>query len=210
MGQAEIISKLKERAIVVVIRGESKEEGVKCALACISGGIKAIEVAYTNKHASHIISDLASDIHLEDVLVGAGTVLDSITAREAILAGAQYIVSPSFSEQVAQICHLYAIPYIPGCMTLTEMTTALASGCDMVKLFPASSFGPKYIAAVRAPLPQISLMVTGGVNVANAQEWFDAGATAIGIGGEFNQLASQGAFDQISEMATQYTALRKA
>lgn len=205
MNQVDIIKKLKSKRIVAVIRGESKDEGIQTAISCIKGGITAIEITYTNAHASEVISELNRLYHeQEHILIGAGTVLDAVTARQAIMLGARYIVSPSFSSEVAQLCHLYAIPYLPGCMTPTEITTALQAGCEIVKLFPSQVFNQVYISAIKAPLPQVSLMVTGGVNLKNKQEWFDAGADVIGIGGEFNRLASQGKFEQITQLAKAY------
>lgn len=205
MGQSQILSQLRKQGLVVVIRGEDREEGLKASQACIEGGITAIEVAYTNPEAGLIIAELCESYKEHpDVLIGAGTVLDVVTARQAIMAGASYVVSPSFHEEVAAICHLYAIPYIPGCMTLTEMTTALEAGCEMIKLFPGSAFGPSYLSAIKSPLPQVSIMVTGGVNLKTVSDWFGAGADAVGIGGEFNKLAAQGEFDQIKSIASQY------
>ncbi len=208
MSQSQILSRLRKQGLVVVVRGDRKEDGVKASQACISGGISAIEVAYTNPDANLIIADLRQTYQENpDVLIGAGTVLDPVTARQAIMAGASFIVAPSFNEEVARLCHLYAVPYIPGCMTLTEITRALEAGCEMVKLFPASVFGPSYVSAIKAPLPQVSIMVTGGVNLGNASTWFAAGVDAIGIGGEFNQLAAQGQFDRIQEMAGAYAGM---
>ncbi|MGT2711438.1 bifunctional 4-hydroxy-2-oxoglutarate aldolase/2-dehydro-3-deoxy-phosphogluconate aldolase [Streptococcus oriscaviae] len=208
MSQSQILSQLRKQGLVVVVRGDRKEDGVKASQACISGGISAIEVAYTNPDANLIIADLRQTYQENpDVLIGAGTVLDPVTARQAIMAGASFIVAPSFNEEVARLCHLYAVPYIPGCMTLTEITRALEAGCEMVKLFPASVFGPSYVSAIKAPLPQVSIMVTGGVNLGNASTWFAAGVDAIGVGGEFNQLAAQGQFDRIQEMAAAYAGM---
>lgn len=208
MDKAQLITKLKEQRMVVVVRGGNQSDGIKTATAAIKGGITAIEVAYTNPQASDIISTLNKQYHEnEDVLIGAGTVLDAITARQAILSGAKYIVSPSFSSEVAEVCHLYAIVYIPGCMTPTEITTALKAGCEMIKLFPGSVFTPAYISSLKAPLPQVMIMVTGGISLETAGAWFAAGADAIGIGGEFNKLATQGNFTTITEIARQYRDL---
>lgn len=178
-------------------------------IACIKGGIKAIEIAYTNQYAGQIIKELV-DLYQDDqsVCIGAGTVLDAVTARDAILAGANYVVSPSFHAETAKMCNLYSTPYIPGCITLTEITTALEAGSEIIKLFPGSTLSPAYISAVKAPIPQVSVMVTGGVGLNNIPQWFAAGADAVGIGGELNKLASQGNFDRISEIAQQYITLR--
>lgn len=208
MTKSEILLQLQKQKIAVVIRGKEKSDALKASQACINGGIKIIEVAYTNRKASEIIETLSEQyLDNQDVLIGAGTVLDAETARMAILAGAKFVVSPAFNFDTAKMCHLYAIPYLPGCMTLTEITTALEAGCDMVKLFPGGTLGQSFIKSIKAPLPQVNIMVTGGVNLNNAKDWFDAGASAIGIGGEFNELAAKGEFQKITEIATTYSQI---
>lgn len=209
MKKSEIIMKLKQQGVVAVIRGDSFEEGYKASCACIKGDLKAIEVAFTNNKASEIISQLQQTYKDDNnVLIGAGTVLDAPTARNAIIAGAKYIVSPSFNNETAIMCNRYGVPYIPGCMTIREIVEAMEAGSEIIKLFPGSAFGPNYIGAIKAPLPQVSLMVTGGVNLENAHQWFKAGVDAIGIGGELNKLATQGEFDKITEIAHQYVTIK--
>lgn len=205
MNKSEILIKLSQQKCVVVVRGNCKSEGFNASKACIAGGIKAIEVAYTNNNASQIIAELSSEYQNDDsVIIGAGTVLDPETARFAILSGAKFIVSPSFNAHTATLCNRYAIPYIPGCMTITEVQTALESGCEMIKVFPGGTLGLSFIKSLKTPLPQVQVMVTGGVNLTNAPEWFKAGASAIGIGGEFNQLATQNKFEEITMIAEKY------
>ena len=209
MKKSETIMELKKQGVVAVVRGHSLSEGIEISKACIKGGLKAIEMAYTNTSASEIIKQLC-EIYKEDqeVCIGAGTVLDAPTARMAILAGAKYIVSPSFDKETAILCNRYGIPYIPGCMTIKEIVTAMEAGSEIIKLFPGSTFGPQYIKAIKSPLPQVSLMVTGGVNLKNAHEWFEAGVDAIGIGGELNQLASHSQYEQITKIANEYTKIK--
>lgn len=205
MTKSEIISQLLTQKLVVVIRGNTEEEAYEASKACIAGGITAIEIAYSNNKASQVIEHLTNDyINSKNVIVGAGTVLDAVTARMAILAGAKFIVSPAFSAETAKICNLYAIPYLPGCMTLTEITTALEYGCELVKLFPGGTIGQDFISSIKAPLPHVQVMVTGGVNSENAKEWLQAGASAIGIGGEFNKLALEGRFQDITIKASEF------
>ena len=210
MKKSEVILELKRQGVVAVIRGESFDEGVNISKACIAGGLKAIEMAYTNAAASDIIKELC-EMYKDDkeVLIGAGTVLDAPTARMAILAGAKYIVSPSFDKETAVLCNRYGVPYLPGCMTIKEIITAMEAGSEIVKLFPGSAFGPGYIGAVKSPLPQVSMMVTGGVNLNNLDRWFKAGVDAIGVGGELNKLGAQGKWDEITEVAGQYVAKAK-
>lgn len=198
------VNNILRNKIAVVVRGDSFEEGIKCSEACIKGGLKTIEVAYTNKNASDIISNL-SDRYNNDVLIGAGTVLDSETARLAILSGAMFIVSPSFNVETAKLCNRYQVPYIPGCMTINEILKAMESGCEILKVFPGGVLGADFIKSLKAPLPQALVMVTGGVNIDNYQTWISKGADAIGIGGEFNKLSSKGKFEEIEELAKRYS-----
>lgn len=136
MFRIKVLNALKECGVVAVVRGTTKEIGVKISESCIRGNVKAIEVTYTNKFANEIIKELSEKYHGNDeVVIGAGTVLDSETARMAILAGAQYIVSPSFNKDTAILCNRYNVPYIPGVMTINEIVTAYESGVDVVKLF---------------------------------------------------------------------------
>lgn len=205
MKKSDIIVELKRQGAVAVIRGNSLEEGLEISRACIKGGLKAIEMAYTNANASQIIKQLNEEYKDDpEVCIGAGTVLDDHTARMAILAGAKYIVSPSYNPDTATLCNRYGIPYIPGCMTIKEIVNAMETGSEIIKLFPGSAFGPSYVGAIKSPLPQVSLMVTGGVNLNNIKEWFDAGVDAIGVGGELNKLGAQGKFDEITTIASEY------
>ena len=205
MNKSDVIHHLRNQSVVAVIRGETIEEGISISKACIAGGLKTIEMAYTNFHASDIIKQL-TDLYKDDadVCIGAGTVLDAPTARMAILSGAKYIVSPSFDYDTAILCNRYAIPYIPGCMTIQEIIKAMEAGSEMVKLFPGSAFSPSYINAIKSPIPHASIMVTGGVNLNNLDQWFKAGVDAIGVGGELNKLGAQGKFDVIASVAKQY------
>lgn len=202
MKKSEVMMQIRQNKVVAVVRGNSLEEGYNISKACIEGGIVSIEVAYTNLNAGAIITKLTQEF--PNAFIGAGTVLDAETARNALLAGAKYVVSPSFNPDTAKICNRYSVPYIPGCMTITEIVTAMESGCEMIKLFPGSAFGTKYISSIMSPLPQVSIMVTGGVNLNNAKEWLNAGCDAIGIGGEFNKLGAQGKFEEIKQMASDY------
>lgn len=120
------------------------------------------------------------------------------------MAGAEFIVSPCFDKETAKICNLYQIPYLPGCMTITEMKTALTYGADIVKLFPGSAFGPSIVKAFKALLPHLNIMPTGGVSLANMQDWFAAGVVAVGVGGNLLAPAATGDFEKVTEVATQY------
>lgn len=205
MIKIKVLNALKKCGVVAVVRGTTKEIGVKISESCIKGNVKAIEVTYTNKYANDIIRELSSMYeNQEDVVIGAGTVLDSETARMAIIAGAKYIVSPSFNIDTAKICNRYNIPYIPGVMTITEIVTAYESGVDVVKLFPGNSLGQGYISSVKGPLPYANIMVTGGVNLDNIDSWIKSGVDLVGIGGELNKLGEAGKFDEIESICNKY------
>nr|WP_328221815.1 bifunctional 2-keto-4-hydroxyglutarate aldolase/2-keto-3-deoxy-6-phosphogluconate aldolase [Fusobacterium perfoetens] len=180
----QTIERIINTGIVAVVRSESIEEGVRISKACVEGGIPAIEVTYTVPGATDVIKALKKEFSEDELIVGAGTVLDAATARIAILAGAEYIVSPGFDEETAKLCNLYQIPYMPGCMTITEMMRAMELGSDIIKLFPGSAFGPSFVKAVKAPLPQVNIMPTGGVSLDNIDEWFKNGVVAVGAGGK--------------------------
>ena len=198
---------LKECGVVAVVRGNSKEVGVEISKACVKGGVKALEVTYTNKFANDIIKEL-SEIYegQDDIVIGAGTVLDAETARAAMLAGAKYIVSPAFDLETAKICNRYKVPYLPGIMAINEIIAAHEAGVDFVKLFPGSAFGQGYVKAIKGPLPYANIMVTGGVNIDNLDSWIKAGVDAVGIGGELNKLGEEGKFDEITAICEQYMA----
>jgi 2-dehydro-3-deoxyphosphogluconate aldolase / (4S)-4-hydroxy-2-oxoglutarate aldolase len=201
----KVLKTLEKIGIVAVVRGTTKEMGINISESCIKGNVKAIEVTYTNKFANEIIKDLTEKYEdREDVVIGAGTVLDAETARMAIMAGAKYIVSPSFSFDTAKLCNRYNVPYIPGVMTVNEVVTAYESGVDVVKLFPGSAFKESYVGAVKGPLPHANIMVTGGVNLNNLENWVKAGVDIIGIGGELNKLGEEGRFKEIQEICTEY------
>ena len=198
---------LKECGVVAVVRGNSKEVGVEISKACVKGGVKALEVTYTNKFANDIIKELSEIYEGQDgVVIGAGTVLDAETARAAMLAGAKYIVSPAFDLETAKICNRYKVPYLPGIMTINEIIAAHEAGVDFVKLFPGSAFGQGYVKAIKGPLPYANIMVTGGVNIDNLDSWIKAGVDAVGIGGELNKLGEEGKFDEITAICEQYMA----
>ena len=132
--------------------------------------------------------------------------LDPETARAAILAGAQFVVSPSLSPETARLCNRYQIPYLPGASTVTEVIKCLECGADIVKVFPGETLGPAFVKAVRGPLPQASLMPTGGVSLENVGEWIQAGCVAVGVGGSLTAGAKTGDFQSIAQMSRQFIA----
>lgn len=197
MYKFEVIKRITEVGVVAVVRAETKEEAIKIAQACIDGGLSAIEVTFTVPYADEVIKTLSNTFNEDQLLIGAGTVLDAETARIAILNGAKYIVSPAFDEHTALLCNRYQIPYMPGCMTITEMIKALEFGSDIIKLFPGSAFGPSYVKAVKGPLPQVNIMPTGGVSLENMKEWVKNGVVAVGVGSELTGPAKHGDYEAV-------------
>jgi 2-dehydro-3-deoxyphosphogluconate aldolase / (4S)-4-hydroxy-2-oxoglutarate aldolase len=211
MKKLTILSKLTDCGVVAVVRADSKEEAVKISEACVEGGIKGIEVTFTVQGADEVIKELASLYKdNDDVVIGAGTVLDAVTTRIAILAGAEFVVSPAFDAETAKLCNLYSVPYMPGCMTITEMKQALEAGVDIVKLFPGNAFGPDFVKSVKAPLPQVNIMPTGGVDLNNVEQWIKNGCVAVGVGGSLVAPAKTGEYEKITEYAKQYVAKVRA
>lgn len=156
MRKYDVLSRIEKTGIVAVVRAENSEKARQIALACMDGGIDAIEITFTVPGAHKVIESLTAEFG-DSLLVGAGTVLDSETARIAILAGAKYIVSPGFDADTARLCNRYQIPYMAGCMTITEMIRAMEAGVDLIKVFPGSAFGPSFVKAVLGPYPRRSL-----------------------------------------------------
>lgn len=199
-----IIQKMSDAGLVAVVRAENADEAIKISDACLDGGCSSIELTFTVPGAHRVIEALAEKYPNGEMLLGAGTVLDSETARIAILSGAAYIVSPSFNLETAKLCNRYRIPYIPGCMTINEVITAMEAGADIIKIFPADLFGPKIIKDIKGPLPQAKMMPTGGVDVDNVGEWIKAGAVAVGAGSSLTKGAKTGDYKAITETAKKF------
>ncbi|MCM3238494.1 bifunctional 4-hydroxy-2-oxoglutarate aldolase/2-dehydro-3-deoxy-phosphogluconate aldolase [Heyndrickxia oleronia] len=205
MEKLNILRRISDCGVVAVVRAETEEEALNISEACMMGGITAIEITFTVNGAEKVINKLASKyVERNDVIIGAGTVLDPHTARMAIVAGAKFIVSPCFDKQTAKLCNLYQIPYMPGCMTINEMKQALEYGVDIIKLFPGNTYGPEFVKAVKAPLPQVNLMPTGGVDLDNIGEWIKNGCVAVGVGGNLVAPAKTGKYEHIIEYAIEY------
>jgi 2-dehydro-3-deoxyphosphogluconate aldolase/(4S)-4-hydroxy-2-oxoglutarate aldolase len=193
--------------VVAIVRLDSGEQLVKVAEALLAGGISAIEFTVSTPGAIDMIK-AASARFGREVLLGAGTVLDPETARAAILAGAQFVVTPALNLHTIELCRRYGRPIIPGALTPTEILTAWEAGADMVKVFPADSMGPGYIKAVLAPLPQLRLVPTGGVSADNAAQYLKAGAMALGVGGKLvdKTAVAQGDWQAITAEAERLVA----
>lgn len=198
----DVVSGIEQCGVVAVIRlrDGARLRGVVDAL--VEGGVKAMEVTMTVPGAVGLIEGLARDLP-EGFILGAGTVLDPETARQVILAGARFLVSPICSLPTIEMAHRYDVAMMPGCYTPTEILTAWQAGADVVKVFPATTLGPGYIKDVKAPLPQVKLMPTGGVSLENAGEWIRAGACAVGVGSALldTKAIADGRFDVIADNA---------
>lgn len=202
------VDRIREIGIVPVIRATSSDEAVAAVEAIHAGGIPVLEITMTVPGAVKIISDLSRRLG-DQVIVGAGTVLDSDAARECVDAGARFIVSPALDVATIETCRALGIPIFPGAMTPTEVLTAWRAGADAVKIFPANAVGgATYLKSLKAPLPQVELIPTGGVSLKNIGELIQAGAMAAGVGADLVDLAAirRGNADSITAKARQYVA----
>ncbi len=204
MDKNQVITKICDTGIVAVVRANCEDEAKRIADACLEGGISAIEMTFTVPKAHKIIESLCDEYKKGEMIVGAGTVLDPETARIAILSGAQYIVSPYLDVNTIKCCNRYAVPCMPGVMTVKEMIEAMEYGADIVKLFPGDAFGPKMIKALHGPVPQAKIMPTGGVSLDNVDEWFKCGVVAVGAGGCLTAGAKTGDYALITRTAKEF------
>ena len=204
MDKEKIITKICDSGIVAVVRANDADQAVRIADACIEGGVPAIELTFTVPGAHHVIEELSKRYTPDQIILGAGTVMDSETARIAILSGAQYIVSPYFNLDTVKLCNRYRIACMPGAMTIKEVVEAMEAGADIVKLFPGEAGGPKMIKAIKGPVPYVKLMPTGGVDVDNVQDWIKAGAVAVGAGSALTAGAKTGDYEAITAKGREF------
>lgn len=203
MGKTDVIKRLTDCGVVAVVRAENEEQAKKIAGACIEAGIVGIEITFTVPGALKIIETLCSEYSENEIIVGAGTVLDKETARAAILAGAKYVVSPCLDVETVQLCNTYDVPCMPGAMTVKEAVDGMKAGADIIKIFPGGLYGPKIIKNFKGPLPQMKMMPTGGVDVSNVGEWIKAGAVAVGAGSSLTAGAKTGDYESIVDIGKQ-------
>lgn len=204
MSKIENLKRIEESGIVAVVRAESSEQALKIAEAVKAGGIQAIEITMTVPGAIEVIKELSRTYIKGEILIGAGSVLDAETARFCLLAGAEYIVSPVFDVETIKLCNRYQKIVIPGAMSVTEVLRAMEAGADIVKIFPATLFGPKIIKAIKGPLPQAILLPTGGVDLNNVAEWITAGSFAVGVGSVLTAGAKKGDYDEVTRTAKEF------
>jgi 2-dehydro-3-deoxyphosphogluconate aldolase/(4S)-4-hydroxy-2-oxoglutarate aldolase len=201
----EILNRLKASRLVAVVRTDKPGDLIEVGRALLRGGISFLEITMTVPKALTIIEQ-AADALKDEVVIGAGTVLDAETARAAIQAGASYILAPALRPAVVEMCRRYDVASMPGAMTPTEVLEAWESGADMVKVFPCSIGGPQFIKQLKGPYPFIDLMTTGTVTLGNVAEFIEAGACAVGVGGELvgKEALARGDFDTITENARRF------
>lgn len=197
MKKYEILKKIKENVLVAVVRAKDEIDAEKICDMIVEGGIKTLEITFTTPYAEKAIEIMSKK--RKDILVGAGTVMDDITARIAILNGAQFIVSPHLDENISKLCNRYSIPYLPGCGTVTEVKKALESGCDVVKLFPGGLLKSSFIKDIKGPMPYVNAMPSGGVSLDNMDEWLKVGSFAIGIGSALTKDVKESGYESVKE-----------
>jgi 2-dehydro-3-deoxyphosphogluconate aldolase/(4S)-4-hydroxy-2-oxoglutarate aldolase len=208
MSKLKQLSQLLDSGIVAIIRANDGSRLADVAEALLAGGVNVMEVTFTVPKAHRVLEQVADRLG-DKVLLGAGTVLDPETARIAMLAGAEFIVSPAVNADVIRCCRRYDKLIFPGAFTPTEVLTAWEAGADIVKIFPSEVTGPAYLKALHGPLPQIRLMPTGGVNLETAASFLRAGACALGIGGSLVEPKAVAAGDmtRIETLAKQYVKI---
>jgi 2-dehydro-3-deoxyphosphogluconate aldolase/(4S)-4-hydroxy-2-oxoglutarate aldolase len=205
MRKEEIVAKLREVGLVPVLRAESEEQALAIAAAIADGGVTVLEITMTVPGAVRVMARLTKE--RPDLLIGAGTVLDAETARVCMLEGAQFVVSPALNLRTIEMCHRYSIPVLPGALTPTEVVTAWQAGADVIKVFPASAMGgAKYLKTLKAPLPQVEMIPTGGVSLETAKEFLEAGAFALGVGADLvdPKAIAAGQPEKITESTKKY------
>lgn len=200
--KADKLNLIRETGVIAIIRAKSADQLIAAADAIRQGGVRVIEVTMTTPGALGVI-ETAAGRYGDEILFGAGSVLDVETARIAILAGAGFIVAPTMNRETIGLCNRYSIPVMPGCYTPTEMLTAWEAGADMIKLFPADVGGPNLIKAIRAPLPQLEIVPVGGVDLNTAAEFIRQGAAALGVGSNLinQQLLDMGDMAELTRRA---------
>ena len=201
----ETLSRLVDSGVVAVLRGVPADQLIGIAEALREGGVTAVEITADTPDVADLIGEVAASFD-DEVVVGTGTVLDSETARTTLMAGAEFVVSPSLHEDVIETCNRYGAVVAPGVMTPTEAVRGYEAGADFVKVFPAKTVGPAHIAAMKGPLEQIPMMPTGGVSPDNAAAFIDAGAFAVGAGGALvdYDAAARGDYEAVTETASEF------
>src|SRR5262245_20469780 len=210
MSKVDQLGRLLDSGIVAVVRSPESGQLVEAARALHDGGVTVVEITMTVPDALEVVRAVRKELG-DKVLLGAGTILDAETARAALLAGAEFLVAPTINLDVIRLCRRYEKLVMPGAFTPTEILTAWEAGADIVKVFPADVVGPAFFKAVRAPLPQVRLMPTGGVELTTAAEFLKAGACCLGVGSQMVEAkaVAERTFDRIRDLGRQYVAIVK-
>ncbi len=205
MNKTETLKTIRETGVIAIMRARSSAQLMAAADAIKKGGVRAIEVTMTTPGALGVIAE-AKARYGSDVVFGAGTVLDPESGRAAILAGADFIVSPTLNLGLIALCNRYSIPVAPGCYSPTEILTGWEAGADLIKLFPASVGGPDLVKAILAPLPQVQIVPVGGVDLGTAADFIRKGAVALGVGSDLvnQKLLDTGDMDELTRRAAAY------
>lgn len=208
MNNFEVHQSILNSGIITIVRGIDAENAIDVVRAIAAGGIEAIEITADTPGSIEIIRQIAAEVG-DEVAIGAGTVLDPETARAVQLAGAEFVVTPTVNTDVIKTCNRYNTPMAAGVMTAAEALTATEAGADFCKLFPASVTGPEQVSGINGPLLQIPLVPTGGVSLNNAQEFFDAGAIALGVGSAIvdNEAIEAEQFDVLTQTSCDFVKL---
>lgn len=197
MQKVDITNRIYNTGAMAIVRVETVERGYEIAQGCLDGGIDCLEISYTLPNAGEVIRAVKEKFG-DKLVVGAGTVLDAETARAAVLSGAQFVIAPNLSEEVARICNRYQIPYAPGCTSITEAIKGLEYGAAFVKAFPVSDFyGPKLVSVFKTPTPFMPILASGGINFDNLEEYVKKGVECCGFGG----LLTKGTSEEIADNA---------
>ena len=207
MDKLEIIPRLLDPGVIAIIRADSSEQLIDATRALLDGGIQAIEVTMTTPKALQVIRETTKKFG-DKLLMGVGTVLDEDTARLAIEGGAQFVVTPVLRMDVIELCRRYSKPILSGAYTPTEALTAWEAGSDFIKIFPADGLGSNYIKAIRAPLPQLKIVPTGGVDVKTCGEFIKAGCVAVAAGSSLvsKSILQKRDWKSLSELASAFVA----
>lgn len=208
MNRQDVLRRINEVGVIPVVRAASPEEAFQVIEAIKLGGLSILEITMTVPGAVRVIEEVVNR-YGDEVVVGAGTVLDPETARACILAGARFMVSPSFNIHTIELCRRCSIAVFPGALTPTEVVTAWQAGADAIKVFPCGAVGgAKYLASLKAPLPQIDMIPTGGVSLATAADFIAAGAFALGVGADLVDLTAirSGQPEKVAQAARAYIA----
>jgi 2-dehydro-3-deoxyphosphogluconate aldolase/(4S)-4-hydroxy-2-oxoglutarate aldolase len=204
---SSVFDQLIDSGVVAVMRGADADTIIDVATALHDGGVTAYEITADNANAAALINEVRASFRDSEVIVGAGTVLDSPTAQEMITSGAEFIVGPTFDPDILEICNRHGTLVAPGILSPTEALNAYEAGADLLKVFPAATVGPTHLSSIAGPLPHLPLMPTGGINIDNVADYIEAGAAVVGAGGALmnTDAIAAGDFESITETAEMFT-----